>query len=88
MRFFLIAAAYLSCIVGLDLDWMLAQAPDVIPIPGTKHIDRLEENLGALRVRLSPAEVDRIDRSRGRHPLPRRRHAWRVYLRIAVPGCR
>jgi aryl-alcohol dehydrogenase-like predicted oxidoreductase len=38
----------------------LAQGPDVIPIPGTKRIDRLEENLGALHVRLSPADVDRI----------------------------
>ena len=38
----------------------LAQGPDVIPIPGTKQIARLEENLGALRVRLTPAEVDRI----------------------------
>jgi aryl-alcohol dehydrogenase-like predicted oxidoreductase len=38
----------------------LAQGPDVIPIPGTKQIARLEENLGALRVRLTAAEIDRI----------------------------
>jgi aryl-alcohol dehydrogenase-like predicted oxidoreductase len=44
----------------LVLAWLLAQGPDVIPIPGTKRIDRLEENLGALGVRLTPAEVDRI----------------------------
>src|SRR5215831_10971094 len=44
----------------LVLAWLLAQGPDVIPIPGTKHIERLEENLGALRVQLGPAEVDRI----------------------------
>jgi aryl-alcohol dehydrogenase-like predicted oxidoreductase len=44
----------------LCLAWLLAQGPDVIPIPGTKRIERLEENFGALRVRLSPAEVDRI----------------------------
>jgi aryl-alcohol dehydrogenase-like predicted oxidoreductase len=44
----------------LALAWLLAQGPDVIPIPGTKRIDRLEENLGALNVRLSPAEIDRI----------------------------
>jgi aryl-alcohol dehydrogenase-like predicted oxidoreductase len=44
----------------LVLAWLLAQGPDVIPIPGTKHIERLEENLGALDVRLSPAEVERI----------------------------
>jgi aryl-alcohol dehydrogenase-like predicted oxidoreductase len=44
----------------LCLAWLLARGPDVMPIPGTKHINRLEENLGALRVRLSPADVDRI----------------------------
>ena len=44
----------------LALAWLLAQGPDVIPIPGTKRIARLEENLGATRVLLSPAEVDRI----------------------------
>jgi aryl-alcohol dehydrogenase-like predicted oxidoreductase len=44
----------------LALAWLLAQGPDVIPIPGTKQIARLEENLGAMRVRLTPAEIDRI----------------------------
>jgi aryl-alcohol dehydrogenase-like predicted oxidoreductase len=44
----------------LCLAWLLAQGPDVIPIPGTKHIDRLEENLGAQRVELTSADVDRI----------------------------
>src|SRR6516225_6998995 len=44
----------------LALAWLLAQGPDVIPIPGTKQIDRLEENLGALDVRLTASETDRI----------------------------
>ena len=44
----------------LVLAWLLAQGPDVIPIPGTKRIERLEENLGALRVQLTPADLDRI----------------------------
>ena len=44
----------------LVLAWLLAQGLDVIPIPGTKRIPRLEENLGALDVRLSPADIDRI----------------------------
>jgi aryl-alcohol dehydrogenase-like predicted oxidoreductase len=44
----------------LCLAWLLAQGPDVIPIPGTKQIVRLEENLGALKVRLTPAEINRI----------------------------
>src|SRR5271155_5149749 len=44
----------------LVLAWLLAQGPDVIPIPGTKRIARLEENLGALDVRLNAADIDRI----------------------------
>jgi aryl-alcohol dehydrogenase-like predicted oxidoreductase len=44
----------------LVLAWLLAQGPDVIPIPGTKRLDRLEENLGALSVELTPADTDRI----------------------------
>ena len=44
----------------LCLAWLLAQGPDVIPIPGTKHIGRLEENLGALDVRLTAAEIERV----------------------------
>ncbi len=44
----------------LVLAWLLAQGPDVIPIPGTKRKERLEENLGALAVRLDPDDVKRI----------------------------
>jgi aryl-alcohol dehydrogenase-like predicted oxidoreductase len=44
----------------LALAWLLAQGPDVIPIPGTKQSGRLEENLGAMKVRLTPQEIDRI----------------------------
>src|SRR5437016_5200967 len=44
----------------LCVAWLLAQGPDVIPIPGTKRIERLEENLGAMRVHLTPADVERI----------------------------
>jgi aryl-alcohol dehydrogenase-like predicted oxidoreductase len=44
----------------LALAWLLAQGPDVVPIPGTKQIVRLEENLGALRVHLTPMDIARI----------------------------
>jgi aryl-alcohol dehydrogenase-like predicted oxidoreductase len=44
----------------LVLAWLLAQGPDVIPIPGTKHQERLDENLGALEVRLTAQDVARI----------------------------
>jgi len=44
----------------LALAWLLAQGPDVVAIPGTRYPQRLDENLGALRVHLTPAEVARI----------------------------
>ena len=54
-------AAEKSCTPGqLVLAWLLAQGPDIIPIPGTKRTERLVENLGALAVRLSAQEVTRI----------------------------
>ena len=50
-----------KCTPGqLALAWVLAQGDDVIPIPGTKRIHYLEENLGALDVLLNPAECEAI----------------------------
>ncbi len=50
-----------GCTPGqLVLAWLLAQGPDVVPIPGTKRRHRLEENVGAAGVRLTPDEVARI----------------------------
>jgi aryl-alcohol dehydrogenase-like predicted oxidoreductase len=45
----------------LALAWVLAQGEDMVPIPGTKHRRYLEENVGALGVTLSRADLDRID---------------------------
>jgi aryl-alcohol dehydrogenase-like predicted oxidoreductase len=54
-------AADKECTVAqLSLAWLLTQGPDVIPIPGTKRIERLEENLGALAVKLTPEEIASI----------------------------
>jgi aryl-alcohol dehydrogenase-like predicted oxidoreductase len=44
----------------LVLAWLLAQGPDIVPIPGTKRKDRLEENLGALEVGLDARDVEGI----------------------------
>src|SRR3989449_3249081 len=50
-----------GCTPGqLVLAWLLAQGGDVVPIPGTKRRDRLEENVGAAAVQLSADEVKRI----------------------------
>jgi aryl-alcohol dehydrogenase-like predicted oxidoreductase len=45
----------------LALAWLLAQGDDIVPIPGTKRRRYLEENMGALNVRLTPDDLSRID---------------------------
>lgn len=47
----------------LTLAWLLAQGDDIIPIPGTKRIKYLEENWGALVVRLTDEEKDEVRRA-------------------------
>lgn len=44
----------------LTLAWLLAQGPDVVAIPGTRYPRRLDENLGALQVRLTADDVSRM----------------------------
>ncbi|GBF05630.1 pyridoxine 4-dehydrogenase [Deinococcus aerius] len=45
----------------LALAWVLAQGDDLVPIPGTKRVKYLEENLGALDVQLTPEDLSRMD---------------------------
>ena len=45
----------------LALAWVLAQGEDIVPIPGTKRIPLLEENISALGVQLNRADLDRIN---------------------------
>jgi len=44
----------------LALAWVLAQGDDLVPIPGTKRRKYLDENVGALEVELSAAELEDI----------------------------
>jgi len=43
------------------LAWLLAQGDDIAPIPGTKRVARLEENVAADRVHLSPEQIERLN---------------------------
>jgi aryl-alcohol dehydrogenase-like predicted oxidoreductase len=45
----------------LALAWVLAQGRDFLPIPGTKRVKYLEDNMGALKVNLSKTELSEID---------------------------
>ncbi|MED1203528.1 aldo/keto reductase [Heyndrickxia acidicola] len=45
----------------LALAWILSQGDDIVPIPGTKRIQYLEENIGALKIQLSKEDLRRIN---------------------------
>lgn len=46
----------------LALAWLLAQKPWIVPIPGTKKLGRLQENIGAADIELSVAELSELNR--------------------------
>jgi len=43
------------------LAWLLAQKPWIVPIPGTRNPDHLNENLGAINVQLTPADLRELE---------------------------
>ncbi|MEP6809835.1 MAG: aldo/keto reductase, partial [Chthoniobacterales bacterium] len=56
-----IAAKKQATPAQIALAWLLAQKPWIVPIPGTTKLDRLEENLGAVEVELTPEDLREID---------------------------
>ncbi|HEU4414080.1 MAG TPA: aldo/keto reductase, partial [Candidatus Angelobacter sp.] len=50
----------------IALAWVLAQKPWIVPIPGTTKLHRLEENLGATNVELTPDDLRQIDSAASR----------------------
>ena len=53
----------------IALAWLLAQKPWSVPIPGTTKLHRLEENLGAVNVELSPADLRELETAAAKIPL-------------------
>lgn len=45
----------------ISLAWLLAQKPFIVPIPGTRNPDHLDENIGAIQVQLTPEDLREID---------------------------
>jgi aryl-alcohol dehydrogenase-like predicted oxidoreductase len=45
----------------ISLAWVLAQKPFIVPIPGTRNIDHLDENLGAINIQLTLANLRELD---------------------------
>jgi aryl-alcohol dehydrogenase-like predicted oxidoreductase len=50
-----------ATVAQLALAWLLAQKPWIVPIPGTRNPDHLNENLGAVNIQLTPADLREID---------------------------
>jgi aryl-alcohol dehydrogenase-like predicted oxidoreductase len=53
----------------IALAWLLAQKPWIVPIPGTTKLSRLEENLGAVNVQLSPEELSELGTAAAKIPV-------------------
>jgi aryl-alcohol dehydrogenase-like predicted oxidoreductase len=62
----------------IALAWLLAQKQWIVPIPGTTKLHRLEENLGAAAVELTPDELREIDRAASRIPVQGARYPERL----------
>jgi aryl-alcohol dehydrogenase-like predicted oxidoreductase len=56
-----VAGARKATSAQIALAWMLAKRPWIVPIPGTRKLERLEENLGAANVELSSEEMQELD---------------------------
>ncbi len=45
----------------IALAWLLAQKPWIVPIPGSRKLERLDENLGSLKIEMTPDDLNQID---------------------------
>ena len=53
----------------ISLAWMLCKKPWIVPIPGTRRVERMKENAGAADIHLTAAEVAAIDRALDETPM-------------------
>ena len=66
------------------LAWLLAQEPWIVPIPGTTKLQRLEENLGAAELELSPDDLREIDEAASRITIQGERYPEELERRTGV----
>lgn len=64
-----VAAVHDATPAQISLAWMLCKRPFIVPIPGTRRKERLDENFGAAAIELSGAELAAIDEALGRMPM-------------------
>ena len=52
-----------ATVAQIALAWLLAQQPWIVPIPGTRRLERLDENLGSADLDLTPEDLAELDRA-------------------------
>jgi aryl-alcohol dehydrogenase-like predicted oxidoreductase len=69
-----IAARKSATPAQIALAWLLAQKPWIVPIPGTTKLHRLDENIGAAAIQLTPDDLREIDSAASRIAVLGARH--------------
>lgn len=77
-----IAASREATPAQVALAWLLAQRPWIAPIPGTTKLQRLDENLAAAELQLSPGDLQRIAEVLGRIPVQGARYPAQLAARV------
>jgi aryl-alcohol dehydrogenase-like predicted oxidoreductase len=77
-----IAAQKKATPAQIALAWLLAQKPWIVPIPGTTKLHRLEENLGAARVELTPDDLRDIEGAVSKIPVQGDRYPAHLQQRV------
>jgi aryl-alcohol dehydrogenase-like predicted oxidoreductase len=73
-----IAARKQATPAQIAIAWLLAQKPWIVPIPGTTKLHRLDENIGAAAVELTPADLHEIDSAVAQVPVQGERYPERL----------
>ncbi len=68
----------------IALAWVLAQKPWIVPIPGTTKLHRLEENIGAVSIQLTPEDLRDIDAAASKIPLQGDRYPEKLMKMVGL----
>jgi aryl-alcohol dehydrogenase-like predicted oxidoreductase len=79
-----IATRHRATPAQVALAWLLAQRPWIVPIPGTTRLERLEENLGASTLALTPDDLREIDDASSRIPVQGERYPEHLARRTGL----
>lgn len=80
----LIGARHGATPAQVALAWLLAQRPWIVPLFGTRRLERVEENLGALSVNLSAEDMHELDESRQTMPVEGERYPKEHLRRVGL----